>query len=441
MAIMSLEINDAQLSIAIDGQLVDQLPGAVLSTPDGLVFGNDVRDAEAIARGDLYDQFWESLSETALKPPVAGLRHQADMVYLFLDYIWTKHSAGIDAVLLLVPGDYADEQVALLAAICRALNIPVNGIGDAALVASIDIPTSGIHVDVYWRRWVITALRPLSGGLIRRTVISVDGGVSEYEDRLAQMLANQFVRQTRFDPMHSAASEQALRDQIRAYIHAPSEGSDYRFTLQYGGRDYSILVGAHDMENAVDDIFGRVASHFIDVRDEDTAGSLNIGGLAAKLPGFTAYARRMLGDDVNTLQTAAAAVNAYASRQWMCRYAEDLHLILQLPLMTSTIQLQSATVPEVTHLLIGAVAYPLRKDQPLCLSDQPDPLYDGPCEDDGTVLATLIRSDRCLTIEPVGEDRGLLLNGEALVDKTTVKLGDCISTPAAENVLAIKLKQ
>ncbi|MCU7960044.1 MAG: hypothetical protein KZQ58_08610 [gamma proteobacterium symbiont of Bathyaustriella thionipta] len=193
MSLLSIEINDAAIAVLRDGELLETLPGMAMATDDGLQFGEVAARAYALHSNWVFDHFWQELAQTPLKQSLPEVRHQADLVYHFMQYLWSKWKEDVDQVVLIVPGDYSDQQLALLAGICDALDMPLSSMVDMAVISSIHFTDSRAHIEIFRGRWVLTSLRPFAGGMVRRTVINQGGGLRAIEDSLLQHLTQEFI--------------------------------------------------------------------------------------------------------------------------------------------------------------------------------------------------------------------------------------------------------
>ena len=151
-----------------------------------------------------------------------------DLVHGHLESVWREARARTSEVLLAVPGVYQERQLGRLVGIAQALGLPVSGIADAALAAA-SAGFSGerlLHVELGQRRAVVTQIRQ-GASLVRERVASIERwGADEVQDAQMRGAAEAFVKQARFDPLHDAATEQALFDRLPGWIAALDRGGE-----------------------------------------------------------------------------------------------------------------------------------------------------------------------------------------------------------------------
>ena len=114
---------------------------------------------------------------------------------------------------LAVPSFWSAEHVALLLGVASAAGLRAAGLVDAAVAAASLVMGADacLHVDLTRHRAVVTALRGGSERTRDRVSTGEGLGLRAFEDRIVREIASAFVADSRFDPLHSGASEQALR--------------------------------------------------------------------------------------------------------------------------------------------------------------------------------------------------------------------------------------
>ena len=220
---LSLDVSDGGLlGLAEDGAVLGPSPGCALVDGDEPIFGE-----EALRRSRLFPRlvasdFWSRLDAAPLGPPFPDGLSSADLVHGHLGGLWDRAKKGTGEVVLAVPGVYDERQLGLLLGIAQALEMPVTGLVDAAVAAaSAGFPGERLlHVDLGLRRAVVTEIRQ-GTSLVRERVARLDRwGQDEVLDAELRAAAAAFVRQSRFDPLHDAATEQALFDRLPSWLAA-----------------------------------------------------------------------------------------------------------------------------------------------------------------------------------------------------------------------------
>jgi len=242
--VIFLDINDWQLT-ARDGSgdvLMRQLAGA--SSVNGkLEFG-----AEAAHFSRSHPQQFNNKYIYSLAPdPIAGdlrpAQNHADLIYHHLRALGLPAS---EPVVLCVGGHLTNQQLGLLLGICKEANLPVLGFIDAALAQSLSVPASDdYHVlDVELHRMTLSRVSVADGQREASQTTTLDGaGAANIVDGWMNVIADEFVQKTRFDPLHAGESEQQLYDQVSAWLSRDEIG-DHRVSVTNGNASRDIEVSA-----------------------------------------------------------------------------------------------------------------------------------------------------------------------------------------------------
>jgi len=212
----AIELNDSGLAIARDGTLLPESPGYAVLEADQLVVGAEARSTARLKPRYVQCRFWDQLSQDPLPRPGARAHTQADLAAAHLAHVWEALKHDCDGVIFAVPGSFSRLQLGLLLGIAQSCSIPVLGLVDAA-VAAAPVGHAGsrmVHVDLQLHRSVTTHLRP--GPPLSRSGVETSAqiGLDSLQDHSLALIAELFVRQTRFDPLHRAQTEQQLYDLV-----------------------------------------------------------------------------------------------------------------------------------------------------------------------------------------------------------------------------------
>ncbi|NIA01692.1 MAG: hypothetical protein GWO83_00935, partial [Bacteroidia bacterium] len=226
---VALELNDAGVVAVGTGlERTDRSPGFALLDGDRLLIGREAFSKARLKPRWIENRFWDRLDTEPLGRPFPRNLRNADLVHAHLAEVWQRVRQGMDsrsaqdieAVVLAVPGFYSNRQLGLLLGIGRACGLPIAGMVDAAVVASVAATKAerALHVDVLLQRVVLTELGQ-AGTLVRQRVESERStGLSKVMDLWAKLIAGRFVQQTRFDPFHHGETEQDLYDRLPGWI-------------------------------------------------------------------------------------------------------------------------------------------------------------------------------------------------------------------------------
>jgi len=439
MSVLALEIHDAGLLAT--GDALAEVPAP--SPGYALFEGKDIHTGRAAAERSrlrprwVHHRFWQELSTEPLSRPYPRHLSTAELAHAHLGAFWHELGAEAEKVLLAVPGTFSEAQLSLLLGIARSLEIPVRGLVESAVAAGLgaafdDAIFGGkvLHLDLQLHRAVATELHRGDALERRRIATSARVGLFALRDAWARAIAERFVDQTRFDPLHAATTEQVLYDQLPGWLEAVANRGSVRASLTSGGREHAIELAAAELEKAVESFY----------RALDELLRPSLGGTAllllshrAALPGLRARLGRLSEVEIAQLPPGAAARGALAMQGPIEGPAEALPFVTRLPLPQEAKPTQSQPTPPApeppTHVLFQGRAHAIG-DGPLVLGAAPG--------GDGAALrlphAAGLSREHCRLVRRGSqvwiEDQskfGTRLNGRRLEGEAAVSAGDRLS--------------
>ncbi|WP_116813034.1 FHA domain-containing protein [Steroidobacter cummioxidans] len=380
---LALELIDAALVVARkQGESVDVIadaPGVALLEDQSTVTGLDALRRLRVKPLLAHTNFWRGLSTQTLTRPSRVASTTADVAFAQAETLLGRFKQDNEGVLLAVPAGYNREQLGLLLGVINETGVRVAGIVDAALAAcSLEpAPARVLHLDLELHQALLTVLEYSGGeypGLKRsRYEIAVRHGLLGIQQTLAQFIAENFVRKTRFDPLHEAGSEQRLIDQLPAWLSELQQAEAITLSFQFGERELQL-----EMDRA--QLIAAAEPHYLEllrlVQGARVAGmpiELRVSQRVASLPGLLDRLRSLRDCTIQVLPPAAAAWGALQYETSIRRGPDSLALIFQLPVpRADTGEEQSsdldATPPQLrpTHVLFQGRAWSIT-EQPLTI--------------------------------------------------------------------------
>ncbi len=451
MAVAAIEIDDAGLTAVRAGAEAPSAasPGYALYDPglrEGITTGwAAVRKARLLPR-HCCTRFWDQLDRAPLREPFPpGLSH-ADLANAHLRSVWNETKEGIDRAILLVPAWYGDSELGLLLGISRDCGIPVTGMVDSTLAASLGVEgDEAIHLDIHLHR--ATGVRVTRTDRLRRGEVrsDEDAGLVPLLNLWAAFLSEKFVGETRFDPLHSAPTEQRLYDSIPGILDSLRENDKEILVLESSGREHSIEIGRNEIAEAASSCYRSLLELARSFTGDDVP-AMRISSRLAALPGFGEMLAAEIGTEVVPLPPGIAAQSVLWYRNHLPHGGENdgaipfvVSLRLEDPAAATpdAVALGEVTERIPTHVLWEGVAHPI----------DPGPFLMGiaiPEGSRGLNLAGAVAgiSRRHLTLlriegRVVVEDHsryGSYLNGRRVDEKAFLRAGDRLrlGTPGIE---------
>ncbi len=233
MSATIIELNDFGIRCSDGSQCLLESPGFALVQADGVVVGEYAQRQARLDPLNTHYQFWHKLNTEPLPTNNPNVRHYGDLVYLQLQDI-TRNLKKESSLVLSIPGSFSHEQLALLLGICQSLALDVSAMVDSSVIALSSYTTPGQHMylDLQLNQSLITQVK------IDQQVESIkshaipEQGWQSLMDHLAKVITGEFIRQVRFDPKHTASSEQILYNQMPLWLKQSQQQKDIKLEVE-----------------------------------------------------------------------------------------------------------------------------------------------------------------------------------------------------------------
>jgi hypothetical protein len=463
MSLIGLELNDSGILAAdgtssklldLDGQ-AQESPGFALPQKKGLLVGKTAERKAHLFPRQILNHFWDQLSTEPLEQ--AGtyfpLNH-AEIVYRHLSLIWRQLQPYGDEIVMAVPSFYDREQLGLILGIAQEMDMPVKGFVPLSLAASSHVSPEKmlLHLDIHLRRIEVTYLEQGEHLTLRDSATTSDKGLLHLYREWVDIIAQEFVRSTRFDPFHQAASEQELYDRLPAILSHFQHNSSMIFEISGGPTSYSITLERDRITHKAESVYSEILRLIRRMQNKRAKGqtslALQLSHRLSRLPGCKEMLATLKDAQIMELDRGAAAkggpkiwnqladqnnhegISFFTSRPWQHQQQTDDH-------WTSA---ENAAPTRPTHLLYRSIAYPIT-DKPLTIGSATDS-----GRNDVTITGeTAGVSPRHFTIERRGSDivldnlseHGTFINEKRVNGSAVLKLGQKIRVGAPGEQLQV----
>ena len=328
---LALEINDAGLLLARDGQVVAEEPGCAML--DGR---EPQTGAAALGRARLKPmhaetRYWQDLGTAPLQRKAAAAASHAEIAHAQLAAL--ARAAGGGDTLYAVPPWYTREQLAVLLGVAHEAGLPAVGLVDAALAAAALEPAPGfaLQLEMTLHRAVITELEH-AGDLRRvRCEMLPQHGWLALQQAWVEAIAAAFVRNTRYDPLHEAAGEQRLWDGLPGWLEAVERDGAVTVELPAAGTTRTVEIGRELLQDAGHAVCDAVAQALQRARPAGAPLHVRVSHRWRLVPGFMQRLAELRDCEVRLLPRGAAALGALAFERELRRDPAQLTLVQRLP--------------------------------------------------------------------------------------------------------------
>lgn len=281
MTLAFLDINDCSLQLW-HRHFHLKSPGYALLKGQDYEFGGTARSAARLRPRDINTRYWWQLSTETLQPALGPARHTADLVHAHL--LQLHREAGEPGeVLIAASGSMQREQLALLLGIVQQCPFDAVGlVNRSSLLGSLHGNGGRLfHLELQLHQALLSELAPNGRDItLQRTVPLPGCGLLQLQERLVEIVAASFIRQTRFDPRRKAATEQQLYDSLPAALQALAQSGETNVEIN----GYRARISRADLEGAGQPLFESAAQAMGSLQAGDRIVADPLIGL---LPGFS----------------------------------------------------------------------------------------------------------------------------------------------------------
>jgi hypothetical protein len=302
-----------------------------------------------------------------------------------LSLIWQQIQSQGDEIVMAVPSFYDREQLGLILGISQELGMPVKGFVPLSLAASSHICPEKmlLYLDIHLHCIEIIYLEQGEHLTLRDSATTAEKGLLHLHRKLVDMIAQEFVRTTRFDPFHQAASEQELYDRLPGILSHFQHNSSMVFEISGGSTSYSIVLERDSIIRNTESVYSEMLRLIKRMQNKRGQGqtplALQLSHRLARLPGCKEMLATLKDAQIIELDRGAAArgvaqiwhqlaaqgnnqgISFFTNRPWQRQPQTDHHLP----------SAEKAAQTRPTHLLYRSIAYPIT-EYPLTIGCAPD---------------------------------------------------------------------
>lgn len=363
MTLLAAHINDAGIVVVDAERVLYREPGFAL-LEDGRLLTGDAAYAQARLKPRLINNaYWNSLSTEPLAD--SRFRHlsAADLVSRQVEQMWLRIRDRGDRLVVAVPSYMTAEQLGLFLGIAGELGVPIVGLVDAAVAATRREYRDAVpvHVDFSLHGAMLTRIAQSDRAQADRTEVLAGSGVLALQDAWVRVIAEAFVRQSRFDPLHTAETEQTLYDSLPGWLAGMTGRAKVGMEVEYRGIRHEAELDPLELVAAAAPVYHGIVSTLRALIQADEIPALQLTDRAARMPGLADMLGARVGGELFLLEPGATARGLLVRCRDFAAGAGALSLLRQLPWDRAPVE---ASGPELarlggrpTHLLFENTAY------------------------------------------------------------------------------------
>ncbi|MCB1844708.1 MAG: FHA domain-containing protein [Halioglobus sp.] len=375
----AVHLNDAGITLLTAERVLYRQPGFALLAGDQLATGTEAFLRARINPRHLQHRHWMELATATLKEQHFAHLSSADLVSRQLEQMWRIAGDGIDDLVMAVPAFLDSTQLGLILGIAMDIGIPVTAMSDAAIAATRREYRNAVpvHIDCSLHATTLTRIAQGNGAKVEVSEVLDSCGTYVLYDVWLRTIAEAFVRQSRFDPLHTADTEQMLLDQLGHWLGEASRAETVSMSVSSGAVTHRAEIESLSLVAAAAPWYQQIVNRLRALFRADEVPAIQITARVAGLPGLADLLLARVGGEIYALEAGATARGALARCRGNARPGGSVSLLRHLPWDQAAVEVRAsfsgaASSGAPSHLLFGDVAWQIG-ERPLLIGSQADP--------------------------------------------------------------------
>lgn len=374
MAILAAHLNDASIVVCDEERILYRQPGFALLENEQLTTGTAAYASARLKPRQMHNHFWSELSTEPLTDHRFRHLTAADLVSRQLEQCWQQVAKPGDSLAIAVPAYMGTDNLGLLLGIAMELDIPIVAMVDAAVASTRRQYLQGVpvHIDLGLQSATLTRLLQDGQVQVERSVVVEDCGVLTLYDAWLRVIAETFVQQSRFDPLHTAETEQVLQDSIPGWLAAAAGADTVPMQVEYRGIAHQAEIETLQLVDAAAPVYQNLVSNLRALYRAEETPAIQLAERAGRMPGLADTLKTRVGGEAYLLEPGATA-RGLIKRCPAQPSGGALTLTRHLPWDQAAVEVANVDAQsrggQPTHLLFGHHAHHLDSG-PLVLGTQ-----------------------------------------------------------------------
>jgi hypothetical protein len=357
VTLLAAHLNDPGILFTDGERILCREPGFALLGDEGLTTGREAWASASLEPRRIQNRYWADLRAEPLVDNRFRHLTAADLVSKQLEQLWNRVSKPGDRLALAVPGYMNNDNLGLLLGIAMDLDIPVVAMVDAAVAATRRqyINAVPVHVDLALHTAMLTRLLQNGQAQFERGAVVEASGMLNLYDVWLRTIAETFVQQSRFDPLHTAETEQVLQDSILDWLKIASSQDSVPMEVDYRGIKHSAEIESLQLVSAAEPVYQNIVSNLRALIRAGETPAIQLSDRAARMPGLADTLKARVGGEIFILEPGATA-RGLVARCSENRPGSAVTLVRHLPWDQSPVHVdadQEHGAARPTHVLVG----------------------------------------------------------------------------------------
>jgi hypothetical protein len=334
MSTVVIEINDAGLVVADASGVLAVEPGYAYVDASAIVTGREAYANARLHPRQSSNRFWNVLSVAPNTAGIDGIGSAAELAYAQLSSLWSTHGGADRDCVFVVPDHYGREQLGVLLGLAQESSIDVRAMVTAS-VAAAETPYPDaqlLHIDAGLYRISATQLEQSEDVAAAEEQSLENVGIATVTDQLAKRVAELFVLATRFDPFHSATSEQLVYDRLSDWLaELDGQASAIKLSLPHGGEALEVEVSRDQLMGTLAGFHRAFVQFVAQCREPGAPLVVQLTDRLAAVPGVIAALERLDDSTVVALERASGPISVARNANTLGASGGGIRLLKRLP--------------------------------------------------------------------------------------------------------------
>lgn len=434
---LAIELNDSGIIVSDGKQILVDSPGYCIEQGNNFIVGKDAWLQARLLSNQCSSRYWASLA-VAEKNKLN--RTDINAALWHLRHVWEQVSTDISDVILAVPANFGSTGLGVLLGLCKELVIPVKALVHHAVLSPRQSGHQGLtlHIEMQLHHLSMTQLdEDAKEFTVANTTLLDQQGYEQLYQQIAEAIAKVFVKETRFDPLHTAQAEQQLFNSLPGWMKQAQLQKVIECQIYNGEQVYQTTIDASLINNICRQYIVVVLDKILALSPKQTA-NVCVAKKLDELLGFKQQAA-LRGVNVMLLENGHHARQALRQSADIIDQDEQVYLIKQLPyheIEYDSISTEAQNNLEVpSHVLFKHRAYAIQQTLYFSLDHSAEALALQVNQQASTDSFMAIHHDVSGTwIEPLN-NKSLHFNQQAIQSSVYPRLGDQLAIDGCDDAL------
>ena len=282
-----LNINNSGICLFQNDKVLYREIGIILNSDQGLLVGSKAMDSRRILPKNINYDFWGDLSESKIRSSLFSDYSSADLVSYQLKEV-QQFINNNDPIIIIYPSYLDSENLSLLLGIANALDIQIITFIESSIAATKEkyFASKIIHLDIHLHGITASLMTDKKDVSVEESIFIEECGLFQLYDNWIKLITESCIEQLRYDPMHSAKTDQLLYNKVSKIIDEVTKKN--KVTINIDSEDVSkiIEINSSAFIDAVNKNYRNLVTKLRSLFSRDDNYVIQLTQQIAELPGL-----------------------------------------------------------------------------------------------------------------------------------------------------------